>query len=305
MEKTFDSALLEETLALKKEKNALILAHYYVPSETQAAADFVCDSFEMAKRAAKADKELVVICGVSFMGESAKILSPEKKVLLPEPSAGCPMAAMITPERVMEYRREHPEAAVVCYVNSSAAVKAVSDICCTSASAEKVVRSLPQKEIIFVPDCHLGAFVAEKCPDKTFYLHDGFCPRHHAITEADALAAKALHPDCAFAAHPECREEVLRHADYIGSTSGIIAFAHETDAAGVIVCTENEITEILRRELPDMEIWPVRPDFICTNMKKVTLQKLRDSLLYEQYEVTLPEEELRGAKAALDRMVSV
>ena len=157
MERNVNSALLEETLALKKQKNALVLAHYYVPSETQAAADFVCDSFEMAKRAAQAEEELVVICGVSFMGESAKILSPEKKVLLPEPAAGCPMAAMITPERVMAYRREHPEAAVVCYVNSSAAVKAVSDICCTSASAEKIVRSLPDMEIIFVPDLRRSA----------------------------------------------------------------------------------------------------------------------------------------------------
>ncbi len=305
MKNYVNKELLEETLELKRQKNALVLAHYYVPSETQAAADFVCDSFEMAKRARSADKDLVVICGVSFMGESAKILSPQKKVLLPVPEATCPMADMVSPEQIADYRKLHPEAAVVCYVNSTAAVKAVSDICCTSASAEKVVGSLDNKEIVFVPDQHLGSYVAEKFPDKTFYLHKGFCPRHHAVTEADVLKAKEAHPDCALAVHPECRTEVVKHADFVGSTSGIIDFAKRTDAPGVIICTENEITEILRRELPEKEIWPVKRSFICQNMKKVTLEALRDCLKYERYEVTLSDEEIAAAKAALDKMVSV
>lgn len=299
------NALLEETLELKKQKNALVLAHYYVPSETQAAADFVCDSFEMAKRARAASEDIIVICGVSFMGESAALLAPDKKVLLPVPEAGCPMAEMITPEEIAKYRALHPEAAVVCYVNSTAEVKAASDICCTSASAEKVVRSLPQKEIIFVPDRNLGSYIAAHCPEKTVYLHSGYCPAHDAVTEADVLRAKAEHPDCAFAVHPECRADVVKHADYVGSTSGIIEFARASDKKGFIIGTENEITAVLRKALPDKEIWPVSHDFVCENMKLVTLKALRDCLKYERYAVSVPEDKRANALSALDKMVKV
>ena len=298
-------ALREEILRLKKEKNALVLAHYYVPMEVQEVADFVCDSFEMAKRARAASEDVVVICGVSFMGESAKILSPGKKVLLPEPDAGCPMADMVTPEQVLEYRKQYPNAAVVCYVNSAASVKAVSDICCTSSSAEKVVSSLSEDEIIFVPDCHLGAYVASKCPEKKFILHQGFCPTHHRITEEEVLAAKRAHPNAVFAVHPECRDEVVRHADYVGSTAGIIEFARGTDAEEILIGTELEITERLSKELPDKRIYSVVSAFMCPNMKKVTLEALRDSLKYEQHEVKLSEQEISAAKRSLDRMVNI
>ena len=195
--------LQREILRLKKEKNALILAHYYVPLEVQDVADAVCDSFAMAQKAAKARESVIVICGVRFMGESAKILSPEKTVLLPSPDAGCPMADMVTPEDVLRLKSQHPRAQVMCYVNSSAAVKAVSDVCCTSSSALRIAKNLDCEEIIFVPDRHLGSFVARHVPEKTFWLHPGFCPTHHRITEADVLAAKKAHPDAEFAVHPE------------------------------------------------------------------------------------------------------
>ena len=297
--------LQKEILKLKKEKNALILAHYYVPLEVQDIADHVCDSFEMAKRAKNAKEKLIVICGVRFMGESAKILAPDKKVLLPAPEAGCPMADMVTPEDVKRLRDEHPKAAVMCYVNSSAAVKAVSDICCTSASALRVAESLKEEEIIFVPDCHLGGYVAGKCPDKKFILHNGFCPTHHRVTDSDVIKAKSAHPDAVFAVHPECRDEVVALADFVGSTSGIIEYTKKTDAKEILIGTENGVVERLRRECPDKKIYSVASTFVCVNMKKVGLQEVRDCLKYEQYEVKLTDEEIAEAKESLDRMVSI
>ena len=193
--------LQEKILKLKKEKNALILAHYYVPLEVQDIADIVGDSFEMAKKAKEAKERLIVVCGVRFMGESAKLLSPDKKVLIPAVDAGCPMADMVTVEDVERLKAEHPGAAVMCYVNSSAAVKAASDICCTSSSALRVARSLDAQEIIFVPDVHLAEFTAGKVTDKKFVFHTGFCPTHHRITENDVLAAKKAHPAAKFAVH--------------------------------------------------------------------------------------------------------
>ena len=295
----------EKILELKKEKNVLILAHYYQPLEVQAVADFVCDSFEMAKRARSAEQSIVVICGVVFMGESAKILNPAKKILLPVADAGCPMADTVTPEDVLKLRKEHPNAAVVCYVNSSAAVKAVSDICCTSSSALKVVRSLKEKEIIFIPDKNLGAFVAKMVPEKEFILFSGCCPIHDNVTEADVLKAKAEHPGCVFAVHPECREEVVKHADFIGSTSEILAFARKTDAEGVIIGTEDGVLERLQEELPDKKLYSAAPDFVCRNMKKTGLKELLRCLETEQTEVTLTPEEISAAKSSLDRMVNV
>lgn len=294
-----------EILKLKKEKNALILAHYYVPLEVQDIADHVCDSFEMAKRANSAKEDLIVICGVRFMGESAKILSPDKTVLLPAPDAGCPMADMVTPEDVIRLRGEHPNAAVICYVNSSAAVKAVSDICCTSASALKVAKSLKEDEVIFVPDCHLGSYVAENCPDKKFILHNGFCPTHHRITADDVKKAKAAHPEAVFAVHPECRDEVVAFADYVGSTSGIIEYAKTVDAKEVLIGTENGVVERLRRECPDKKIYGVSSAFTCVNMKKVGLEDVLNSLKNGQYEVILDKEEIDAARQSLDRMVSI
>lgn len=295
----------EEILKLKKEKNALILAHYYQPLEVQDIADHVCDSYEMAKRAAAAEQDLIIICGVKFMAESAKILSPDKKVLFPAPDAGCPMADMVEPEDVLELKRQHPDGTVMCYVNSSAAVKAVSDICCTSSSAVKIAKSLDAEKIIFVPDRHLGKYTAEQVPEKEFVLWRGFCPTHHKVTEKDVLAAKAARPSAKFAAHPECREEVLKHADYIGSTAGIINFARETDAEEVIIGTEMGILERLQRELPDKKLYSVSAGFVCPNMKKTGLAEVLNSLKNEVYEVLMSTEEINAAKQSLDRMISI
>jgi quinolinate synthase len=297
--------LQQKILKLKREKNALILAHYYVPLSVQDIADYVCDSFEMAKRAKNAKENLIVICGVRFMGESAKILSPDKKVLIPAPDAGCPMADMVTVEDVLQKKDEHPDAAVMCYVNSSAAVKAVSDICCTSSSALRIARSLDENTIIFVPDIHLAEYTARSIPEKTIILHNGFCPTHHRISEKDVLAAKKSHPEAKFAAHPECRAEVLQHADFIGSTSEIIDFTRKTKATEIIIGTEMGIIERLQRELPDKKIYTVATAFICPNMKKVTLKAVLNCLENEEYEIKLTDEEIEKARRSLDRMVAV
>lgn len=295
----------QKILSLKSEKNALILAHYYQPLEVQDLADHVCDSFEMAKRARDAKQQIIVICGVVFMGESAKILNPNKKILIPVMEAGCPMADMVTPEDVIKLRNEHPDAAVVCYVNSSAAVKAVSDICCTSSSVLRIVRSLPQKKIIFIPDRNLGSYVARQVPEKEIILFNGFCPTHNRVSESDILRAKAAHPDSVFIAHPECRQEVLAHADFIGSTSEILDYARKSVEKTIIIGTEQGVVERLRRELPDKKIYSVAASFTCPNMKKTGLAELLNCLENEQAEIRLTDEEIAAAKQSLDRMVSI
>jgi quinolinate synthase len=294
----------KQILKLKKEKNALILAHYYVPLEVQDIADIVGDSFEMAKRAKEAKEQLIVVCGVRFMGESAKLLSPDKKVLIPAVDAGCPMADMVTPDDVRRLKAEHPDAAVMCYVNSSAAVKAECDICCTSSSALRIARSLDAEEIIFVPDVHLAEYTALKVPEKKFIFHTGFCPTHHRVTEADVSSAKKAHPDAKVAVHPECRAEVTKLADFVGSTSEILKFARETDAREILIGTEMEIAARLQRELPDKKFYSVTSAFVCPNMKKVTLQAVLNCLENEEYEITLDKDEADAARQSLDKMVA-
>lgn len=303
MEKYND--LQREVLALKEEKNALILAHYYVPLEVQAVADAVCDSFAMAKLAKNAKEDVIVICGVSFMGESAKLLSPDKTVLLPVETAGCPMADTITANDVLKLRAEYPDAAVVCYVNSSAAVKAVSTICCTSSSALKIVRSLPEKDIIFIPDKNLGSFVAEDFPEKNIILYNGCCPVHDRVTAEEVMAIKNEHPDALFAVHPECREAVVSLADFVGSTAEILDFVKDSEASEFIIGTECEITAILKERYPDKKFYSASAEFVCENMKKVELSAVRDCLKYGQHEVSLSDEEISGAGESLRRMVSI
>jgi len=295
----------QRILELKKQKNALILAHYYQAMEVQEIADHVCDSFEMAKLAYGAEQEMLIICGVHFMAESAKILNPDKKVLLPAPDAGCPMADMITPDDVLSLRRKYPEAAVVCYVNSSAAVKAVSDICCTSSSAERIVRVLPEKQIIFIPDRNLGLFIASKVTNKEFIFHEGWCPVHDCISENDALRAKKSHPGAKLLVHPECREEVLRHADYIGSTSGIINAALDSEAGEFIIGTELGVVEHLAEISPDKRYYPLKKDFLCAGMKKTRLTDFLNALENGKHEITLAAEEIESARRSLERMVEL
>jgi len=297
--------LIEKIHILKEEKRALILAHYYQTMDIQAIADHVCDSFEMARRARDAKENLLIICGVHFMAESAKILNPKKTVLLPTPDAGCPMADMIAPEDVKTLRERYPDAAVVCYVNTSAAVKAVCDVCCTSSSAEKIVRTLPEKQIIFVPDRNLGAYVASKVPEKDIILFDGCCPVHDCISEKDVFAAKETHPDAKFLVHPECREEVLRHADYVGSTAGMIRAALDSEAGEFIIGTEFGVVEHLTALAPGKRYYPIKSGFICADMKKTRLSDVLRSLETGEFEIKLGEGEIKAASRCLERMVEI
>lgn len=295
----------EKILTLKKERDVLILAHYYQDIQVQDIADHVGDSFALAKLAQSAGENTLILCGVRFMAESAKILNPEKTVYQPAEEAGCPMADMITPEDVMKLRGEHPDAAVVCYVNSTAAVKAVSDICCTSSSAEKVVRSLKQKRIIFIPDRNLGGYVAKRIPEKEFIFAEGWCPVHDSLTYADAVAARRTNPNAALLAHPECRAEVLENADYIGSTAGILDFARKTEKKNIIIATELGVYEILRREFPDKTITLIRDELVCRDMKKTTLQDVLDCLTGKKRPVEVEADLMDRARVCLERMVAI
>jgi len=297
--------LQQKIIDLKKEKNALILAHFYQSMDIQEIADFVCDSFDMAKRAFTAEQELIIICGVHFMAESAKILNPGKTVLLPSPDAGCPMADMIVPSDVLALRESHPDAAVVCYVNSSAAVKAVSDVCCTSSSAERIVRALPENQIIFIPDRNLGAYIASKVPEKEFIFHEGWCPIHDCITVDDVHVARKLYPNAKLLVHPECRGDVLRHADFIGSTAKIIKFALDTDDNEFIIGTEIGVAEHLAALAPNKSFYPLTNSFLCEDMKKTTLSDVLNSLESGVHEMKPDKAVFDAARRSLERMVSI
>jgi len=297
--------LQKEILRLKDATGALVLAHYYQTLDIQDVADIVGDSYEMARRAKEAEQETIVVCGVHFMAESAKILSPDKTILLPAPDAGCPMADMVEPEDVLALRAKHPKAKVMCYVNSSAAVKAVSDVCCTSSSAVRIAQKLDADEIIFVPDRNLGRYVAEQVPEKTFYFHPGFCPIHDRVTVEQVEKAKERYPDAVFAVHPECREDVLALADFIGSTSQIISYARETAAQEIIIGTEIGVLELLQREMPEKKILSVSASFVCPNMKKTSIQDLYNALATGVHEIRLDDAERIAATASLDRMIAL
>ncbi len=297
--------LKKKIIDLKNKKDALILSHYYQDLDVQEISDEVGDSFALAKLAQKAKQELIILCGVRFMAESAKILNPEKTVYLPAEDAGCPMADMISPQQVRELRKKHPEAAVVCYVNSSAAVKAQSDICCTSSSAEKIVRSLPNKDIIFIPDRNLGSYVAKKVPEKNIILFDGCCPIHDAVSPDDALSMKKAFPEAQILVHPECRPQVLEHADFIGSTAEILDFARKTKAQELIIGTESGVYEILKHEMPDKKIMLIKEDFLCADMKKTSLEDVLACLEGKREQLSLPQNELEAARQSLERMVAV
>lgn len=298
-------AQIEEILRLKKEKDALILAHYYQNLEVQMIADIFGDSFELSKKAVLAENRLVVFCGVRFMAESAKILNPAKKVLLPCMNAGCLMADTVTPEDVLALRAKHPDAAVVCYVNSSAETKAVSDICVTSSNAVKICRSLEEKKIIFVPDKNLGSFVAKQIPEKEFILHSGFCPIHKNVTLEEALAAKSAHPGAKLCVHPECEVEVSEAADFVGSTSQIIEYCKNSDDKEFIIGTEVGVVDRLAYYYPEKKYYLMAPELVCANMKMTSLSDVLRVLRDESNEVIMTEAEIKAAEAPLLRMVSV
>ena len=295
----------QKIINLKKEKNALILAHYYQTMDIQEIADHVCDSFEMARLAHTAAQKLLVICGVHFMAESAKILNPDKTVLLPVSDAGCPMADMIVPKDVLALKSFYPKAAVVCYVNSSAAVKAVSDICCTSSSAERIVRSLQESQIIFIPDRNLGAYISSKVPEKEFIFHKGWCPVHDCIVTYDVVSAKEKHPNAKLLTHPECKKEVLEKSDFIGSTSEIIKYALDSSKNEFIIGTETGVVEHLKKLAPEKHFYPLTGSFICEDMKKVRLEDVLFTLENGKYEIILTADEIDAAKQSLERMVNV
>lgn len=295
----------KEIIRLKEEKNAVILAHYYQIPEVQDVADHVGDSFALSKLAAELKESLIVFCGVSFMAETAKILSPEKTVLLPVPEAGCPMADMVTGRDVLDLKEKHPDAAVVSYVNSSTEVKALSDICCTSSNAEQVIRSLPHKKIIFVPDENLGSFVAEKVPEKEFILFKGFCPVHEQVMPVDVQLARREVPGAEFVVHPECRPDVRREADFIGSTGQMIQYINTSDHKAFIVGTEAGILHPLQRDNPEKHIISLTKDFICPNMKKTNLADVLLSLQKMQTEINLAAALIEQARIPLVKMLEV
>ena len=297
--------LTDKIRQLKAERNAIILAHNYQSGEVQDIADFTGDSLALSVKAAQTDADVIVFCGVKFMAETAAILSPAKTVLLPDKHAGCPLADMLTAEQLRELKRKHPGALVVCYVNSSAEVKAESDYCCTSANAVEVVESLPRDStIIFVPDQHLGRFVVEKT-GRELILWPGYCVTHAAITEDDIKNARAAHPDAVVMAHPECTEPVKAISDQLLSTGQMLKFAKKSEAKRFIVATETGIIHTLKKENPGKEFFAASGRAVCPNMKRITLEKVLWSLEDMHYKITVPEEIMTKAKNALDKMVAI
>ncbi len=302
---SLNEQLLRKITELKSRRKAVMLAHNYQPGEIQDLADFTGDSLGLSIRAAETDAEVIVFCGVRFMAETAAILSPEKTVLLPDKFAGCPLADMITAQQLRQLKQKHPGALVVCYVNSSAEVKAASDYCCTSANAVEVVNSLPrEKRIIFVPDQHLGRFVAERT-GRDLILWPGYCTTHVVISEDDINSAKARYPDAVVMAHPECTEPVKALADEVLSTGQMLKFAAKSAAKKFIVATEIGIIHALKKQNPQAEFLAASDRAVCPNMKKITLDKIIASLEDMQYKVTVPEDIRRRAKTSLDRMVEI
>jgi len=296
--------LIRRLLELKERRRAVILAHNYQLKEVQDVADYVGDSLALAQKAATTAAEVIVLCGVYFMAETAAILNPDKKVLLPERSAGCPLADTIDADGLREAKRRHPGVPVVCYVNSSAAVKAESDICCTSSNAEKVVRSLPAARVLFVPDYNLGHYISRGL-DKELILWPGSCTTHARVKPEDVHKAREAHPDALVLVHPECSPEVVELADFVGSTSAILKFARETSAKTLIIGTEMGILYRLKRENPSKQFYLLSPGLICPNMKYTRLESIVHSLETMSFQVKVAEDIRLRAKEALERMLAL
>ena len=297
-----DAGLVEKISALKKKRNAVILVHNYQLGEVQDIADFVGDSLELSQNAAKTAADVIVFCGVHFMAETASIICPDKVVLLPDMNAGCPMADMVTPERLRAKKKEHPQAVVVCYINSSAAVKAESDICCTSANAIEVVESLHAHEILFIPDQYLGHYVSTRT-GKKMILWPGFCPTHVRIKPERIQELRQEYPQAKVVVHPECTPEVIALADEVASTSGMCRYARRNEVREMVVGTEVGIIHRLRKENPGKRFIPVSDQAICPNMKLTNLEKVLWSLEEMSPEVKVPEGIRLKAIAAVDKML--
>ncbi|MDD5428061.1 MAG: quinolinate synthase NadA [Candidatus Omnitrophica bacterium] len=301
----YNEALKKKIEKLKKKRNAVIIAHNYQRDEIQEIADIGGDSLALSQAAVRTDADVIVFCGVQFMAESASILNPDKKVLLPVIEAGCPLADMITPEKLRAKKREYPGAAVVCYVNSSAEVKAESDIACTSSNAVQVVKALKEKDIIFVPDKNLGRYVQSQLPEKNIILWDGFCPTHIRVQEEDILRTKKAHPGAEVIAHPECNPEVLEQADHICSTGGMFKYVKASKTKEFIISTESGMLYKLQKENPDKKFYLPTSHLVCANMKLITLGWVAHSLENMVYEIKVSDEIRDKAKKALDRMLVV
>ncbi len=297
--------IIEKISELKKKHNAVILAHNYQRGEIQDVADFVGDSLGLSQQAAKTDADLIVFCGVHFMAETAALLSPSKTVIMPDEHAGCPMASMITARELKEKKKLYPNAKVVCYVNTTAAVKAESDICCTSSNAVKIVSSIPEdEEIIFVPDKSLGAYVSS-CLDREMMYWEGYCPTHHRILAEQIVKMKSDHPEAEVVVHPECTPDVIALADHVASTTGILKYANSSNAKEFVIGTEIGILHRMKKENPGKTFMPVTPLSDCPNMKLNTLEKLLWSLEDIQFVVTVPEEIAIEARKAIQRMLDL
>lgn len=295
----------EEIKQLKEEKQAVILAHYYVRPEVQEIADYIGDSFYLSKVAAKLQNPVIVYCGVSFMGESGCLLSPDKKVLMPDKTADCPMAHMVLKEEVEAARKAYEDLAVVCYINSTAEIKSWSDVSVTSANAVKIVKNLPNKNILFIPDKNLGRFVAEQVPEKNVMLVNGYCPIHEKISAEEIRALKAEHPEAEILVHPECCEEVTAMADYIGSTSGIIEYVSDSEKKEWIIGTEIGVLYELEKRNPDNHFYFPKTEPVCHDMKLITLEKVLQVLQTEENQASVEEKAVEPAKKTLDKMLEL
>ncbi|MDY3738999.1 MAG: quinolinate synthase NadA [Selenomonadaceae bacterium] len=295
-----------EILRLKKEKDFCILVHAYQGQEILEIADYVGDSYGLSVEASKDSHKNIIMCGVRFMAETCKVLSPEKKVYLANPVAGCPMADQIDLEKLAELKKQYPGYAVVAYVNTTSELKTGCDVCVTSASAVEICKKLDADKILFVPDQNLGSYVAQNIPEKEFAFFNGCCPRHFAMTAQDVEKAKALHPNAVFLVHPECRPEVVAQADYVGSTTGIMKYARNSDAKEFIIGTENSIVEHLQFECPDKQFYPLSVALTCMNMKVTTLMDVYNVLRgVGGEEIELSDDIIKGAKKCIDRMIEL
>ena len=298
-------SIIENINKLKKEKNAVILAHYYVRPEVQDIADYIGDSFYLSKVAAGLIEQTIVFCGVSFMGESAKMLSPGKTVLMPDLTADCPMAHMADAETIRKMRDTYEDLAVVCYINSTAELKQHSDVCVTSANAVKIVKALPNKNIFFIPDRNLAHYIAALVPEKHFIYNEGFCPTHERMQAEEVLRVKEEHPQALVLSHPECREEILKMSDYIGSTSGIINYAAQSEEKEFIICTEEGVSYKLQQDNPDKKFYFPETVPVCPNMKKNTLEKILHVLETGENEVHVSDKLRVNSVKPLERMLEL
>ena len=297
--------ITEEIRQLKKEKDAVILAHYYVSGEVQELADYIGDSFYLSKIAVSLKEKTIVFCGVSFMGESAKILNPKKTVLMPDMQADCAMAHMADEETIQKMREEYDDLAVVCYINSTAELKQYSDVCVTSANAVKIVKALPNRNIFFIPDRNLAHYVASQVPDKHFIYNEGFCPIHDTMELKEIEGLKEIHPAAEILVHPECSQKVVEQADYVGSTSGIISYAKESRGREFIVCTEEGVRYMLEKENPEKEFHFTKTVPVCRDMKQITPEKIRHVLLTGENEVHMDSAMIAACQKPLKRMLEL